>query len=45
MVKAAQGGQIFTYIVVVDGFIAAPLPILFLFAVFWDRCTEKVRHQ
>ena len=42
VVKAAQGGQLFTYIVVVEGFIAAPLPILFLFAVFWDRCTEKV---
>lgn len=41
VVKAAQGGQLFTYIVVVEGFIAAPLPILFLFAVFWDRCTEK----
>ena len=49
VVKAAQGGQLFTYIVVVEGFIAAPLPILFLFAVFWDRCTEKViiepRHE
>ena len=43
VVKAAQGGQLVAYIVVVEGLVAAPLPILFMFAVFWNRCTEKVR--
>ena len=42
VVKAAQGGQIFTYIVVVEAFVAVPLPILFVLAVFWDGATEKV---
>jgi len=42
VVKAAQGGQLFQYIVVIEGFIAAPLPILFALVVFWDRTTEQV---
>ncbi|KAL4231405.1 Sodium/glucose cotransporter 4 [Mactra antiquata] len=41
IVKAAQGGQLFSYMVIVEGFITAPLPILFGLVVFWDRTTEK----
>ncbi|XP_053407385.1 sodium/glucose cotransporter 4-like [Mercenaria mercenaria] len=41
VVKAAQGGQLFSYIVVVEGFITAPLPILFCLTVFWNRTTEQ----
>lgn len=41
VVKAAQGGQLFSYIVVVEGFITAPLPILFCLVVFWNRTTEQ----
>ncbi|XP_060591471.1 sodium/glucose cotransporter 4-like [Ruditapes philippinarum] len=41
VVKAAQGGQLFSYMVVVEGFITAPLPILFGLVVFWNRTTEQ----
>ncbi|WAR21619.1 SC5A1-like protein [Mya arenaria] len=41
VVKAAQGGQLFQYIVVIEGFITAPLPILFALVVFWDRTSEQ----
>ena len=42
VVKAAEGGQLFSYMVVFEGFIAGPLPVLFLLAVFWKKTTEMV---
>ena len=43
VVKAAEGGQLFSYMVVFEGFIAGPLPVLFLLAVFWKKTTEMVK--
>ena len=42
VVQAAEGGQLFSYMVIFEGFIAAPLPVLFILAIFWKRTTEMV---
>ncbi|WAR31485.1 SC5A9-like protein [Mya arenaria] len=40
MVKAFQGGRLFSYMVAVEGYIGSPLGVLFLLSIFWRRTTE-----
>jgi hypothetical protein len=34
-VKSSQGGKLFTYMVVVEGYLGSPLGMLFLISIFW----------
>ncbi|XP_071156501.1 sodium/glucose cotransporter 4-like isoform X1 [Mytilus edulis] len=40
LVKSAQGGKLFTYMVVVEGYLGSPLGVLFLISIFWKGTTE-----
>ncbi|VDI09175.1 Hypothetical predicted protein, partial [Mytilus galloprovincialis] len=40
LVKSAQGGKLFTYMVVVEGYLGSPLGVLFLTSIFWKGTTE-----
>jgi hypothetical protein len=42
MVKSSKGGQLFSYMVAVEAYLASPLGILFLLSLFWKRTTEAV---
>ena len=42
MVKTSQGGQIFIYLNAVQAYFGTPVGIVFLWAMLWKRCTEKV---
>lgn len=39
---ALQGGQLFLSIQEVSGYLAPPIAGVFIVAVFWPRCNEKV---
>ena len=43
LIKSAQGAQLFIYIQAVTGYIAPPVCIVFLLAVFVPRINEQVR--
>lgn len=40
IIKSSSGGKLFTYMTAVEGYIAAPLGIVFLFSIFWTKTTE-----
>ena len=40
--KSSQGGKLFTYMVVVEGYLGSPLGMLFLISIFWKGTTESV---
>lgn len=42
IIKSSSGGKLFTYMTAVEGYIAAPLGIVFLFSIFWTKTTEPV---
>ena len=42
LIQSAQGGQLFIYIQAVTGYIAPPLCIVFLLAIFVPRINEQV---
>ncbi len=44
LVKTRQSGQLFVYIIVVQGYLATPIGPIFLIAILWKRMTEKVRY-
>ncbi|XP_046558291.1 sodium/glucose cotransporter 5-like [Haliotis rubra] len=41
MVKSSAGGQLFTYIQAVQGYLGTPIGALFLGAILWPRMNEK----
>lgn len=42
IIKSSSGGKLFTYMTAVEGYIAAPLGVIFLFSIFWTKTTEPV---
>ncbi|XP_062603427.1 sodium/glucose cotransporter 4-like isoform X1 [Saccostrea cucullata] len=40
IIKSSAGGQLFTYMTAVEGYIAAPLGVVFLLSIFWTKTTE-----
>ncbi|KAJ8300476.1 hypothetical protein KUTeg_021995 [Tegillarca granosa] len=40
LVKSSQGGKLFTYMTAIEGYLGAPLGIVFLLSIFWRRTTE-----
>ena len=42
VVKETQGGQVFIYIQEITDYLAPPVAGVFLVAIFWPRCNEKV---
>ena len=42
VVKETQGGQVFIYIQEVSIYLAQPVACIYLLAILWPRCNEKV---
>ena len=42
MVKSSQGGQLFIYLNSVQAYFGAPVGIVYIWAIWWKRCSEKV---
>nr|XP_022335312.1 sodium/glucose cotransporter 4-like [Crassostrea virginica] len=40
IIKASSGGQLFTYMTAMEGYISAPMGVVFLFSIFWTKMTE-----
>ena len=43
VVKETQGGQLFIYIQEISLYLSPPVASIYLLAVLWPRCTEKVK--
>jgi sodium/myo-inositol cotransporter 3 len=42
VVKETQGGQVFIYIQEVSLYLSPPVACVYLLAILWPRCNEKV---
>ena len=42
VIQNVQGGQLFIYIQAVSAYFSPPIACLYLIAIFWKGCTEKV---
>lgn len=43
LVQTSHSGQLFIYVVAIQGYLASPISALFLVGVLWKRMTEPVR--